>query len=296
MIPASLLQGIEFVKGPSSSMHGRGGVAGTVNFFTVPEGAQETGGEWSITVGSWDTYEAKLTAQVPRESGSLSVAGLVSSSDHYQDDTGRDQEFFTLSLRHLFSDRASMELQYLYSNRLNLGAVRTEENILWSFAPHDISIFQDLIGAEPVEVVSRGGAFLQPDVHDSTMTVLTYPDNVVGHIFVSWLHPFKEHRLVVIGSRGMLSFEDSSPERDILFYAKGFDWVEGVPVKRDGPTEVIHYERTMPLTEELRYFVEHLDGRPIEIADGDHAEEVLRILERASASLTDGGRVSHVPG
>ncbi|MEA1934995.1 MAG: Gfo/Idh/MocA family oxidoreductase, partial [Thermodesulfobacteriota bacterium] len=107
------------------------------------------------------------------------------------------------------------KLQYIYSNRLNLGTVRTEENILWSFAPHDISIFQYFIGSPPIEVVSRGGAFLQPHIHDSSMTVLTYPDNIVGHIFVNWLHPFKEHRMVVVGSKGMLSYEDSSDDKNI---------------------------------------------------------------------------------
>jgi len=108
------------------------------------------------------------------------------------------------------------KLQYIYSNRLNLGTVRTEENILWSFAPHDISIFQYLIGCLPTEIVSRGGAFLQPHLHDTTMTILTYPGNLVGHIFVSWLHPFKEHRMLVIGSKGMLSFEDSSEGKELL--------------------------------------------------------------------------------
>jgi len=177
------------------------------------------------------------------------------------------------------------KLQYLYSNRLNLGTVRTEENILWSFAPHDISIFQYLVGKMPVEVVSRGGAFVQPHLHDSTMTVLKYPDNIVGHIFVSWLHPFKEHRLVVIGSKGMLSFEDSSDNRDILFYEKGIDWIKGNPVKRDGVTEVIDYDRSMPLTEELKYFIDHLEGRSIEISDGQNGVEVLEVLEWASGSL-----------
>jgi UDP-2-acetamido-3-amino-2,3-dideoxy-glucuronate N-acetyltransferase len=180
--------------------------------------------------------------------------------------------------------------QYLYSNRLNLGTVRTEENILWSFAPHDISIFQDLIGAAPAAVESRGGAFVQPHIHDSTLTILRYPDNVVGHIFVSWLHPFKEHRLVVIGSKGMLSFEDSSGERNLLFYEKGIDWIQGEPIKRDGPTEVIPYERKPPLTAELEYFIEHLDGRPIEIADGRNGVEILEILERATASLLSPAR------
>jgi UDP-2-acetamido-3-amino-2,3-dideoxy-glucuronate N-acetyltransferase len=183
------------------------------------------------------------------------------------------------------------KLQYLYSNRLNLGTVRSEENILWSFAPHDISIFQYLIGSHPVEVVSRGGVYLQPNIHDSSMTVLTYPNNVVGHIFVSWLHPFKEHRIVVIGSKGMFSYEDSSEEKQIFFYEKGIDWVKGEPIKRDGPTEIIPYNRCLPLTEEMKYFIDHLNGHPIEVADAESAIEVLEILEKASESLLDGGKV-----
>ncbi len=182
-------------------------------------------------------------------------------------------------------------LEYLYSNRLNLGAVRTEENILWSFAPHDISIFQLLIGTLPIEIVSRGGAFLQPQIHDSTMTILTYPNNIVGHIFVSWLHPFKEHRLVAIGSKGMLSFDDSTETKEILFYEKGIDWIKGEPIKREGPTEKIQYDKKMPLTEELRYFVEHLDGSPVKTADGQSAAAVLEILEKATESLLAGSEV-----
>lgn len=181
------------------------------------------------------------------------------------------------------------KLEYIYSNRLNLGTVRTEENILWSFAPHDISIFQYFIGSLPVEVISRGGAFLQPHIHDSSMTVLTYPDNIVGHIYVSWLHPFKEHRMVVIGSKGMFSYEDSSDDKNILFYEKGIDWIQGEPIKRDGPTEVIPYEKKMPLTEELKYFAKHTNGDAIKIADAQNGVEVLEILEKASESLLTGG-------
>ena len=177
------------------------------------------------------------------------------------------------------------KLEYIYSNRLNLGAVRTEENILWSFAPHDISIFQYFIGTLPVEVVSRGGAFLQPHIHDSSMTVLTYPNNIVGHIFVNWLHPFKEHRLVVVGSKGMFSYEDSSDDKNLLFYEKGIDWIQGEPIKRDGPTEIIPFDSVMPLTEELKYFVAHTNGDPVETANAQNAVEVLEILERATESL-----------
>ena len=188
-------------------------------------------------------------------------------------------------IKELIEEGKIGKLEYLYSNRLNLGTVRTEENILWSFAPHDISIFQYLIGSLPEEILSRGGIFLQPNIHDTTMTILKYPNNIVAHIFVSWLHPFKEQRLVVIGSKGMLSFEDSSKEKQLLYYEKGIDWVQGEPVKRDGPTEIIPYDNEMPLTAELRYFVEHLDGSSIEISNGQNAVEVLDILEVATRSL-----------
>jgi UDP-2-acetamido-3-amino-2,3-dideoxy-glucuronate N-acetyltransferase len=177
------------------------------------------------------------------------------------------------------------KLQYLYSNRLNLGAVRKEENILWSFAPHDISMFQYFINDKPRSVHSYGGAFIQPHLQDTTLTILKYENNIVGHIFVSWLHPFKEHRLVVIGSKGMLTFEDSKEEKKILFYEKGIDWIQGEPVKRDGVTEAIDYIPAPPLTEELKYFISHLDGSPVKISNGKNGVEVLSILEKATLCL-----------
>ena len=176
------------------------------------------------------------------------------------------------------------KLQYIYSNRLNLGTVRKEENVFWSFAPHDLSIFEYLIGSEPVSIHSSGGAFLQSDIHDTTMTTLEYPNNVKTHIFVSWLHPFKEHRMIVIGSKGMLSFEDSSKDKNILFYEKGIDWINGEPVKRDGATEIIEYEKSMPLTNELEYFINNLD-KTIKIANGKSGLGVVKVLEKATKSL-----------
>ncbi len=190
-------------------------------------------------------------------------------------------------IKHLIDSGEIGRLQYLYSNRLNLGTVRTEENILWSFAPHDISIFQYFIGELPEEIICRGGTFLQPNIHDTTMTILKYPNNIVAHIFVSWLHPFKEQRLVVIGSKGMLSFEDSSLKKELLFYEKGFDLVKGEPVKRDGPTAMVEYDDNMPLTDELKYFVEHLDGKPVRIASGQNGVDVLQILEIATKSMVE---------
>ena len=191
-------------------------------------------------------------------------------------------------IKQFLDEGAIGKLQYMYSNRLNLGTVRTEENILWSFAPHDISIFQYFMGEMPTSVVSDGGIFLQPGVHDSTMTVLHYPNNVVAHIFVSWLHPFKEHRLVVIGSEGMISFEDSSSRKELLFYEKGIDWIKGKPIKRDGPTKKVEYEDKMPLTEELLHFIDCIDNEKTPLTNARVGMDVLTILEKAQACLTNG--------
>ncbi|MFC1751837.1 Gfo/Idh/MocA family oxidoreductase [Thermoproteota archaeon] len=180
------------------------------------------------------------------------------------------------------------KLEYLYSNRLNLGTVRKEENILWSFAPHDISLFQYFVGQEPCKIVSTGAAFLQPHIHDTTMTSIYYPENVVGHIFVSWLHPFKEHRVVLIGSQGMVSFEDSSKDKQILYYEKGIKWINGEPITHEGPTEVVTYERAQALENELKHFIACVNGcETNDLISGRKGFDVLRILEMAEQSLKE---------
>ena len=177
------------------------------------------------------------------------------------------------------------KLQYIYSNRLNLGQVRTEENVFWSLAPHDISIFQFFTDSNAMEVRAYGSTFLQKGIYDSTITRLKYTHGVEGHIFVSWLHPFKEHRLVVIGSEAMISFDDSSEQKPIKLYSKTIKMEKGIPEKIDGPVKEIEYEKKMPLTEELIYFSQHLDGSPLEIANANHALEVTKILVEASRQL-----------
>ena len=112
------------------------------------------------------------------------------------------------------------EIQYIYSNRLNQGVVRKDENVFWSFAPHDIAIFQFLTNSFPDRINSIGGAFIREEIHDTTMTYLKYPNGIQGHIYVSWLHPFKEHRLVIIGTKGSIHFEDSLVNKPLLLYKK----------------------------------------------------------------------------
>jgi len=181
------------------------------------------------------------------------------------------------------------KLQYIYSNRLNLGQVRMEENVFWSLAPHDISVFQYFTNSFPTSIHASGSAFLQEGIHDSTLTQLKYPSGVEGHIFVSWLHPFKEHRLVVIGTEAMITFEDSSEGNPLKLYAKKIDMENGIPEKIDGPVTLIDYEQKMALTEELQYFVSHLDGKKPNIANGKHALEVTKILIIANKQLENIG-------
>lgn len=175
-------------------------------------------------------------------------------------------------------------LRYIYSNRLNLGRVRTTENVFWSLAPHDISILNYLIGKTPEKINTCGGCYLQQDIEDIVFANYGYPGNVNAHIFVSWLHPFKEHRLIVIGSRGMLSFEDSSAEKNIRIYNSGIEFIDGKPVKQEKPSEIVFYEPSSPLENELIYFIGHLDSK-ITIADGKSGHEVVEILERTDAAL-----------
>ena len=121
-----------------------------------------------------------------------------------------------LKMKELIDQGKIGKVQYIYSNRLNLGTVRTEENSLWSFAPHDISLFQFFTGSYPEKITSNGGAFLQPHIHDTTMTVLEYPNNIKGHIYVSWLHPFKEHRFVIVGSKAVSYTHLTLPTKRIV--------------------------------------------------------------------------------
>jgi UDP-2-acetamido-3-amino-2,3-dideoxy-glucuronate N-acetyltransferase len=190
-----------------------------------------------------------------------------------------------ISLKKLCTDGKIGTLQYIYSNRLNLGAIRSEENILWSFAPHDISIIQYLIESKPIEIASNGAHFVQNGIEDTTITYLKYPNNVHAHIFVSWLHPFKEQRLVVIGDKGMIVFEDSLSKDKLRFYPKGFHKTEQGFQKFEGEFESIVFSDAQPLAEEHKHFYNCITHNKQPLTDGQHALEVLEILEQATQRL-----------
>ncbi len=188
-------------------------------------------------------------------------------------------------IKELINENKIGKLQYIYSNRLNLGSVRSEENILWSFAPHDISVIQYLLESNPIFIDAKGADFLQHNIEDTTITYLSYPNNIHAHIFVSWLHPFKEQRLVITGTEGMLVFEDSLKTDKLKFYPKGFRNVNGTLQKFEDDFEVVEFENVQPLSEEHKHFFDSIIYNFQPLADGVHALEVLEILEKAQSSL-----------
>jgi len=190
-----------------------------------------------------------------------------------------------VKLKSMIEDGVIGNIQYIYSNRLNLGTIRKEENILWSFAPHDVSIIQYLVGDRPVSVYAEGAAFLQENIEDTTLTFLKYKNNISAHIFVSWLHPFKEQRLVVIGDKGMIVFEDSLKEEKLKFYKKGFNIVGDSIEKFESDYEVVTFESKQALEEEQIHFYNSILNDTVPKTDGYHAKEVLEILERAQTKL-----------
>jgi UDP-2-acetamido-3-amino-2,3-dideoxy-glucuronate N-acetyltransferase len=181
-------------------------------------------------------------------------------------------------------------VQYLYSNRLNFGRFRREENILWSFAPHDVSMMLSLIGAEPTEVSAVGSTFLHEVIADVTTTHLSFPGGERAHVFVSWLHPFKEQRLVVVGDRGMAVFDDGEPwETKLIRYRHHVDWVEGAPSPSKADAEPVHVEPAEPLEVECRHFLDCIATGAVPRTDGAEGVRVLRVLQAADRSMRQAG-------
>ena len=185
------------------------------------------------------------------------------------------------------------KVQYIYSNRLNLGKVRREENILWSFAPHDIAIILRLMGSMPFQVIACGGSYVQPNIADVTVTHLLFDNGVRAHIHVSWLHPFKEQRLVVIGSRKMASFDDVA--KRLMLYDQRVDLREGEPIPVKGNGEVVPFSSDEPLRLECQAFLSAIETRQPPLTDGSSGLMVLKVLQAAQRSLVMNGEPVALP-
>lgn len=195
-----------------------------------------------------------------------------------------------LELKRLIREGEVGRIQYIYSSRLNLGKLRTEENILWSFAPHDISAVLFLLGEVPTSVSAHGGSFVNKRIADATLTTCDFKSGVQAHIFVSWLHPFKEQKLTLVADRKMAVFDDMEPDRKLVLYPHRIDWLDRSPVTHKEPGQVVPLAKVEPLRMECEHFLECVAQRTRPRTDAESAVRVLRVLESCEHSLSHQGQ------
>jgi predicted dehydrogenase len=186
---------------------------------------------------------------------------------------------------------------YLYSQRVNLGQIRPDENALWSFGPHDVSVAIDLVGEPPVRVTAHGHSYLQAGIEDVVFLTLEFASGIMAHAQMSWLDPHKERRLTVVGSKKMAVFDDMQAREKLKIYDKGVDrppeygsYGESLAV-REGDIFIPKVPNVEPLGAELRHFLAVAKGNATPRVGAADGVEVVRVLAAASESLAGGGRV-----
>lgn len=193
-------------------------------------------------------------------------------------------------LRELAAQGALGRINYIYSNRLNFGKIRIEENALWSFAPHDIAVILRILGELPLEVTCVGGSYVTPNLADVTVSCLLFSSGVRAHVFVSWLNPFKEQKLVVVGDRLMAEFNDVAKEGKLVLYNQRVNLNERRPVLSKGDMEVVAIASDEPLRNECRHFLHCMRTRQEPLTDAESGLNVLRVLQACQVSLELNGR------
>ena len=194
-----------------------------------------------------------------------------------------------IALKELILSGGLGKIRYIYSNRLSLGKLRKEENALWSFAPHDISMILSLLDREPIKIDAFGGSYLTKNIVDTTITFMEFSKGVKAHIYVSWLHPFKEQRLVVVGDKAMATFIDvAEKEKKLLLYKHDVAWNNDIPVVEKAEGIPIAYDTNKePLRFECESFIEWLKGIKTPPSTGDEGLRVLKVLDKAERKLKE---------
>lgn len=179
------------------------------------------------------------------------------------------------------------KLGYIYSNRLNMGLLRSEENVLWSFAPHDISMILGLVGSEPESVQAHSANHLNPKIADHAVGLMKFANNVSAHVFVSWLNPFKEQKLVVVGEDAMMVFDDTNPDwsKKLAKYAHSVEWDGSRPVAVKAEPEFISLPKAEPLKNECQHFVDSVEGNTAPRTDGQEGLRVLKVLNKLQQAM-----------
>ncbi len=194
-----------------------------------------------------------------------------------------------LKIKELLDAGVLGRLEYIYSNRLSMGKIRREENALWSFAPHDISVILMLTGNLPYHVSASGGAYVQPNIADVTVSHLLFDHGTRAHIFVSWLHPYKEQRLVVIGSKKMIVFEDTRATDKLILYDKEIALSNGNFEAKPPKAEPVPFDAAEPLRLECEHFIHCASTGERPRTPGEDGIAVLQVLQACQRSLQMGG-------
>jgi predicted dehydrogenase len=189
------------------------------------------------------------------------------------------------------------DIHYVYSNRLNLGKLRADENALWSLGAHDVSVVLHLAGEEPVECHAFGESYMRSGVEDVVFCYLRFPSGLAAHLHLSWLDPHKERRFTVVGSRRMATFDDMELERKVTVYDKGFDEdfrSYGEYIARSGDVWSPHVSNEEPLRIECSHFIDRVRDGAEPRSGGESGLRVVRVLEALQKSLEESARAAAV--
>lgn len=198
-------------------------------------------------------------------------------------------------MKKMVTDGTLGDLLYVYCQRVNLGKVRKDENALWSFAPHDLSVILHLLDAEPVDVAARGSDFLQKGIEDVVFVDLKFPGGRMAHVHVSWLDPHKLRKFTVVGTQKMVVFDDMEASEKIKIYDKGVDRAGEVVsygdalTVRNGDILIPKISLQEPLKLECAHFIECVRDRKTPLTDGLGGLRVVKVLDAAQKSLKAGG-------
>jgi predicted dehydrogenase len=205
-------------------------------------------------------------------------------------------------LKSMVQDQTLGKLFYLYAQRVNLGQIRPDENALWSFGPHDVSVALFLLGEAPETVTAQGHSYLQQGIEDIVFLHMTFRSGVMAHVQMSWLDPHKERRLTVVGSKQMAVFDDMASREKLRIYDKGVDrppeyrsYGESLTI-REGDIFIPRLPNTEPLSAQLLHFIRVARGEEAPRADAKDGVRTVRVLEAASRSLAQGGAPISVEG
>ncbi|AIF82009.1 NAD-dependent oxidoreductase [endosymbiont of Acanthamoeba sp. UWC8] len=191
-----------------------------------------------------------------------------------------------IALTKLVQNGVLGKLQHIYSNRLSFGKIRHEENVVLSFAPHDISMVLKLVGELPESIYANGAGYINSDIEDTATICLTFKNQVNAKISVSWLNPTKEHKLVVIGDKGMAVFDDTlSWEKKLQLYPHRIKRENQITVTERAEPLYIKVEEKQPLKTECAHFLECINDNKRPITDGEEGLRVLEVLQAAQQSL-----------